>query len=484
MNIRCYFILLCYIFPLVGCKQSTSSTQTISSKNVSFPVRVSTNSRYLVDSNNNPFPILGRTAWFIISQPVNAYQTFIDNCISYGYNAIEINVINHDPRGNHPPFNGNGDKPFLNRMDHAKWEGSLVYNDINKEAPDMTTPNEKYWTYVDNFLSYCASRGILVFLFPAYVGYSGTNQGWMEELTVNGPEKVEVYGAWIANRYKNQKNIVWMLLGDMGTFNTQQKNTEAALIRGLKSVSDQHSVLYTAEANSGQTSRDQEDFGDEMTLNGVYTWDSVGIAKQGLHAYSFNPVMPAFLLEEPYDEEGPDGNSVNPHATQPVRRFQWWGWLTTIGGYISGNGYVWPFVDPYWKNHLDTQGSRDMKHLNYFIKMIPWWELIPSGQNGMRKLITSGEGSDSGSDYIAAAATPTGTYLVAYVPPVHSESFVVNTIGIGDLIEALWFDPTTGTFIKVSGSPFNNTGTLKFAPPVLNSAGQGDWVLVLTPGHK
>jgi hypothetical protein len=270
----------------------------------------------------------------------------------------------------------------------------------------------------------------------------------------------------------------------MGTFNTRQKNTEAVLIKGLKSVSGQQSVLYTAEANSVQTSKDQEDFGDEMTLNGVYTWDSVGIAKQGLHAYRLNPVLPAFLLEEPYDEEGPDGNSVNPNATQPVRRFQWWGWLTTIGGYISGNGYVWPFVDPHWKNHLDTQGSRDMKQLNNFIRMIPWWELVPSGQNGMRNLITSGEGSDSGSDYIAAAATPTGTYLAAYVPPIHSESFTANTIGIGDLIEASWFDPTTGAFIKVSGSSFNNTGTLKFIPPVLNSAGQGDWVLVLTPCHK
>jgi len=34
---------------------------------------------------------------------------------------------------------------------------------------------------------------------------------------------------------------------------------------------------------------------------------------------------------------------------------QWWGWLSTIGGYIAGNGYVWPFI-PGWQNHLDTQG--------------------------------------------------------------------------------------------------------------------------------
>jgi hypothetical protein len=34
-----------------------------------FPLRISNDKRYLEDQRNNPFPILGRTAWFIISQP-------------------------------------------------------------------------------------------------------------------------------------------------------------------------------------------------------------------------------------------------------------------------------------------------------------------------------------------------------------------------------------------------------------------------------
>ena len=110
----------------------------------------------------------------------------------------------------------------------------------------------------------------------------------------------------------------------------------------------------------------------------------------GRRAYGHSPVEPAFLLEEPYDQEGPDGNGVNRSATQPVRRFQWWGWLSTIGGYISGNGYVWPFRAPDWRNHLDTQGSRDMARLNAFIVSIPWYSLVPSGLGEMRTLITAG----------------------------------------------------------------------------------------------
>jgi hypothetical protein len=90
-----------------------------------------------------------------------------------------------------------------------------------------------------------------------------------------------------------------------------------------------------------------------MTLNGGYSW-SGDVTTQWRRAYGEKP---AFLLEEPYDEEGPDGNRVNPSATQPVRRFQWWGWLSTIGGYISGNGYVWPFQPLNWRRHLGTRGT-------------------------------------------------------------------------------------------------------------------------------
>ncbi len=275
-----------------------------------FPLKKSMNGRYLVDQNNMPFPILGRTAWFVISQSVEGYQAFINNTISHGYNSIEMHVLNHDPRGNHPPFNGNGDIPFLKRLNGSNWDGSLTYTDTSAQAPDLTTPNEAYWRFVDSFLFYCESRGIEVFFFPAYAGYADSNQGWMAELLGNGAAKSRAYGAWIANRYKNQKNIIWMLLGDMGHFTATEKEVEGALIAGLKSVAGQLSTEYSAEANPGQNSTDQEDFGDRMTLNGTYTWvpKDVSVPSLGGSAYSHKPVLPAYLLEEPYDQEGPDGN--------------------------------------------------------------------------------------------------------------------------------------------------------------------------------
>ena len=467
-----------YLFFLICCLPITANSQVL------FPVKASANGRFLVDQNNIPFPILGRTAWCVISQSESNYKTFIENTVSHGYNAIEISVICHWPQSNYPPHNGQGDLPFEKRLDGSIWNGALMYNGINSMAPDLTTPNEEYWKFVDSFLTYCESKEVLVLFFPAYLGYNGTNEGWMKELIANGAEKTKAYGIWIAERYKNQRNLVWMILGDMGKFTPEQKVVEAALIAGLKSVPDQKSLFYSAEPGSGENSADQVDFGDEITLNGVYTWGNVSVPHLAKAAYSHKPVLPAFLLEEPYDEEGPDGNRFNPNAVQPVRRFQWWGWLGTTGGYVAGNGYIWPFIDLWWEKHLNTQATLDMERLNGFIKSVRWWELVPSGMNGMQSLITEGGSIDAKSDYVSAAANPDGSLLIAYIPPDHSGSITVDMTVLKEKVKAYWYDPTNGEYSEINGSLLNNRGTHQFTPDKSNCGGQKDWVLKLTATGK
>jgi Protein of unknown function (DUF4038)/Putative collagen-binding domain of a collagenase len=456
----------------------------VATQAIAFPVKYSADHRYLVDQSGAPFPIMGRTAWFVTSLTVADYHTFIDDTAARGYSAIELHVINHDPRGNHPPFNGNGDAPFLNRLDGTSWDGAL-----SNSAPDFTTPNEAYWSFVDAFLAYCESRGLLVFMFPAYVGWLGGDQGWMKEMVANGPAKMQSYGAWIATRYKNRSNLVWMMGGDMGTapytFDSTQTAVEAALLSGLKSVAGQQSTYFSAEWGTESIGTDQPNFGAAMTLNSVYSgWGNVSI--HGRRAYAHVPAETAFLLEEPYDEEGPDGNNVNGNATQPVRRFQWWGWLTTIGGYISGNGYVWPFVAPAWKGHLDTQGTRDMARLNTFIRSVAWYKLVPSGLGGMKPLITAGGSTENLSDYVAAAATPDGTLMVAYVPPDHSGTITVDMSVMGGPSRARWFDPTSASYADITLGAYTlpNAGTRTFTVPGSNSAGESDWALILDTSAK
>lgn len=452
---------------------------------VVFPLSVSPDNRYLIDQAKKPFPILGRTAWFIISQPESGYKKFIENTLEHGHNAIEFAVITHWPTGNHAPFNGENELPFLKTLNGADWDGNLKYKSILSEAPDLTTPNEKYWQFVDRFLNYCSENNLAVLMFPAYVGYEGQEQGWMKELVANGEAKSKLYGAWIANRYKDQKNIIWMLQGDMGRFNEVQRKAEQALIDGLKSVKNQQSVQYTAESNSGENAADNIYFGDEMTLNGVYTWElKVPVPHLARKAYAHQRVMPAFLLEEPYDEEGPDGNKFNPNATQPVRRFQWWGWLSTIGGYVSGNGYVWPFIDPVWQQHLDTKGAMDMMRMNKFIQSIEWWKLVPSGLTGMKTLIVDPRNADTSVSFVSAAAATDGSVLVAYIPPAHRRVINVDLRVLSKPCYAYWFDPTDERYIPVSTTAITNNSVKTFSPPGKNSAGEADWVFIATTDKR
>jgi len=441
-----------------------------------FPVVASPDGRYLQDATGTPFPILGRTAWFITSLSESDHETFLNDTAAKGHTAIEFHVINHDPRGNNAPFAGNGALPFLKTLDGSDWSGQLGYSDINSEAPDFTEPNEDYWAHVDSLLDYAESKGLLAFMFPAYVGYAGGEQGWMQELLANGPARVESYGAWIADRYASRGNIVWMMGGDMGTFSSEQAAIEQSLLTGLFSVPGQSSTFFSAEWDSGSIGTDQPTFGSYMTLNGAYSW-SGQVSYHCRRAYDYTPAEPAFLLEEPYDEEGPGGNSVNPSATQPVRRFQWWGWLSCVGGYISGNGYIWPFNSG-WQSHLNTQGAVDMAHLNGFVRSIAWQDLIPSGLGSMGEIVVGGGATEWDADYVSAAATAEGTLLIAYVPPDHNGSITIDMTKLSGSARARWFNPTTGVYTMI-GDRLPNAGARVFDPPADNGSGYGDWVLVV-----
>jgi hypothetical protein len=444
-----------------------------------FPVRPSADARVLVDASGRPFPILGRTAWFMAMLSTVDADLFLKDTLARRFNAVEFAMIGHDPRGRHVPFDDRGAAPFLKRLDGRPWSGALTYADAATEAPDFSTPNEAYWQGIDALLADLESRGLLAFVFPAYVGYAGnTNQGWMAEMVANGPARMRTYGEFIARRYAGRHNVVWMLGGDFGEFDARQADVERALIDGLVQGAPGTPVkLRSAEWSSETIGTDQPEFGPLITLNGAYTFDGY-TADHTRRAYAVTPARPAFLLEEPYDEEAADGTNVNRRATQPVRRFQWWGWLGSIGGYIAGNGYVWPFAGEAWKAHLDTRGARDLAHLNAFITSVAWRTLLPSGLDGMRDLITRNGSCTRAPDYIAAAAARDGSLLVAYVPPDGAGAFDVDLRALRGPIRARWLDPTTGAY-RVIADALPNAAPHTFRLPGRNAAGDRDWVLVL-----
>ncbi|HVY40241.1 MAG TPA: DUF4038 domain-containing protein [Polyangia bacterium] len=447
-----------------------------------FPLSYSSDGRSLQDAHGAPFPLLGRTAWNVVSLPASDAATFLADTLSKGYDALEFAAMWRDSRAANVPFDGNGDVPFLKTLGGAAWNGNLTYADTSDE-PDFSTPNPAYWNFVAAFVDQCASQGIAVLMFPSYVGSSlDLADGWMTEMTDNGAARMQAFGTYVGHLFASRSNVIWMAGGDHGTdtsqFTPAQLAVESALLSGVRSVIDPSS-LWSAEWTSETSAVDEATFGPEMTLNGCFSWAGATIT-QGRRAYAYMPTEPAFLLEEPYDEEGPDGPDDNPNATQPVRRFQWWGWLSTIGGYVSGDRYVWPFAPGMWQPHLRTPGARDMANLNAFIRSIAWEQLVPDGF-GPKDLVTAGLGSQDElgkSTMITAAANPAGTLLVAYVPPEHAGSFAIDMTNMSGQTTARWFNPSTGAYTPIAIFP--NTGHQTFTVPGDNGSGFTDWTLVLT----
>src|SRR5262249_52750962 len=200
------------------------------------------------DRNGAPFPILGRTSWAIMTLSVADRRLYLDDCVAKGYTAIEMGILWAQPTAKNIPFDGAGDAPFLRRLDGSAWNGAFDYaGSIDDRGPDFSTPNPAYWSWVDGVMSDALARGLLVLAFPAYTGAQGGSDGWLKEMVANGTANMTGYGAFVAGRYKNQPNIVWMAGGDYGTgnesFTSAELPAEQAWMTGMQSVAGQQSVL-------------------------------------------------------------------------------------------------------------------------------------------------------------------------------------------------------------------------------------------------
>ncbi len=476
-----------------------------------FPLKASANGRYLVDSKGHPFPILGDAGW---EAPFNLSATdqaaYLDDRVRRGFDAVLFEAIEHKFTQKKPPQNLAGDLPFAQRLDGNAYTGSPngtssangnssqfgadPYSNVNNQTPDFTFPNEAYWKNVDAYVSLCEKKGVLVLMWPAYVGYAGGDEGWMSEMVANDAivgaggfsgqpwadatkSKLWNYATWIANRYKSSTNIVWVYGGDYGNnagnggvFTTSQKNAVNNVLAGTLSITGQQSTLRTAHWSRGSLSTDLVFTAGSFNLEGVYS--NTAAAQFARSGYANTPALPAYELENYYE------NNSNTQG-QPDRRFQWWSMLSDIGGLFFGNENLWPFT-PNWKSNLDSPGAKDMARLNAFVRSVPWYDLVPSGLDGMKTLITQGGGTENpqSADYVAAAATPNGTLLLAYVPPSHSGTITVDMSALGGLGRARWYNPASASYTDIA-TALANSGTQVLTPPGDNGSGFSDWVLVI-----
>ena len=86
-------------------------------------------------------------------------------------------------------------------------------------------------------------------------------------------------------------------------------------------------------------------------------------------------------------------------------------------------------------------------------------------------------GSITTNTCATAARTSDGSLVMVYMPTIRA--ITVDMSKLTGTTTARWYDPTSGEYADVKGSPFVNEGSRQFVPPGANKSGEGDWVLVL-----
>lgn len=402
-----------------------------------------------------------------------------------GYNAVWVCLIND-------AYIGATD----NHLDNA---GNAPFT-----GAGLTGPTAAYWTRVDSFVASAATYGITCILTP--IETAGTSFALARTA---GSAGCNAYGQFLGNRYKSSPNIIWLHGNDFGNsgswiggqppnFATGYQAGDNALalqmVAGLTTAGDGH--LQTAELNF-DISLCTDDasvggFRSLMQLTQAYTYyKTYDCVLKGYLRINSNDALsqaarfaakPVFMGEANYEGADNLGGGANPAAPRVLRAQNYWTLLAGgLGGQIWGNKILHHFSSG-WQTNLNTTGANDAARWAAFFRSVAFQKLVPDVNN---TFVTGGFGTYDGSassitptpgTYATAASTPDGKLGICYTPV--NQGLVVALATMSGSGTARWFDPTNGTY--TSAGSFTNTGTHTYTPSATNSAGDTDWVLVLT----
>jgi hypothetical protein len=419
-----------------------------------YPLKKSANGRYLVDQNNTPFLITGDSPQSVIVNLSEAdAETYFADRQAHGFNTVWINLLCNTYT--------------FGRSNGSTLDGTLPFTGMipSTSSYDLSKTNEAYFAHVDRVLTLAANHGLLVVLDPIETG------GWLNTMADNGTNRCRAYGQYLGNRYGSFSNILWISGNDYQSWSN--RNTDAvvmAVALGIKDVDTSH--IHTIELNyrvSG--SLDDTNWAPIINLNASYTYFPT--YAQVLTDYNRANFQPTFMAEANYEFENDWINNASG------RLQEYWTLLSGAAGQMYGNHYTSQFINQ-WQSNLDTPGAIQLGYAKALFAPRRWYDLVPD-QNHTVVIAGYGTFSSTGSinssDYATAARTADGALAMAYLPT--KRTVTVDMTQLNAPATARWYDPSRGTYVAISGSPFSNTGTQNFTPSGTNGDGNSDWVLLL-----
>ena len=165
-------------------------SQSSAVKPVAYPLRLSSNHRYLIDQNGKPFLIVGDSPQDLMSRLTEeeADNYFADRQ-AHGFNTmgwIDVTCAGKDSPDNTDSRTVDGILPFTG---HVPGGTSYEYYDLSK-------PNEDYFRRLDHIVIMAGKHNLLVFLDPM------ETNGWLPTLRNNGLTSAYSFGQYLGNRYK------------------------------------------------------------------------------------------------------------------------------------------------------------------------------------------------------------------------------------------------------------------------------------------
>jgi hypothetical protein len=411
-----------------------ASTDAVTTQDL-FPLRTVAGVRYLLDASGRPFFIHGDAAWDLISSMTQAdADQYLAIRSAQGFNAILVELIEHKFSPD-APRNVNRDPPF-------------------RRPGDFSTPNEAYFAHAEWIIGDALRKRMLVMLTPSYMGYEGGDEGWYKEMADNTPEKLQAFGRYLANRFAAYPNILWVEGGD---YNPPERALLDAVPNGIRAVNNVW--LHTFHGGRGTSALGFLGTSTEwLGVNDIYT-DETNVVAKAYTEYQRSS-MPFFLIEDRYEgDKGATALTLRVQAYQAV--------LSGAAGHIMGNAGVWTFR-PGWHAAINNADAASMRNLRELLQAYRWWTLRP---DMMGKLLTAGA-LDGTSRATAAAAADRSVALI-YTPSPRTLTVDFSQLA-GPRVRARWYDPLSGNYTPISGSPFGTEATQAFT-----RIGTGDSVLTL-----
>lgn len=434
-------------------------------------LKISENKRFFATETGDPFFWLGDTGWLLFTK-LNRKEAekYLEDRRQKGFNVIQVMVL-HD----------------LKKAVNAYGDSALINGHVDQP---LTTPGNSpddpsqyyYWDHIDYIITLAQKKGLYMALVPVW-GSNVKNGGISQEEAVK-------YATWLAERYKDKPNVIWLNGGDV-------KGSDATAIwqtigHTLKQTATTQLITFHPFGRTQSSMWFQNetwlDFNMFQSGHRRYNQDTVGLCygednwRYVANDLAKTPLKPTLDGESSY-EGIPQGlhDPNQPYWTDSdVRRYAYWSVFAGASGFTYGNNAVMQFhkkddkesaygVKEDWESALNAPGAMQMKYLKQLMLSRSYFDRIPA-----QDLIADKQKEKH--DYLAA--TRGKDYVFIYTCNGSTMNIDLDKMHFNK-IKASWFNPSKGTYTALG--TYKAKGVKTFDPPGEKAEGN-DWVLVFD-GH-